>query len=97
MQTHKSNILIFDLQHVGKHICSFRKSCLTDINCLQLLAVIAGKKVRGCQGFPLLQQIDSLTGMVLQNSLVRYVASLMMFPSCPHVPRPTENMRAEQS
>lgn len=94
MQTHKLNIPIFDLQHVGKHICSFRKSCLTDINCLQLLAV---KKVRGCQGFPLLQQIDSLTGMVLQNSLVRYVASLMMFPSCPHVPRRTENMRAEQS
>lgn len=59
------------------------------INCPQLLAV---KKVRGCQGFPFLLQIDSLTGTALQKSVVRYVASLMMLPSCPHVPRPSENM-----
>lgn len=87
----RGNVAIFDLQHVGKNFCcrSFRKLCLTDINCLQLLAV---REVGGCQGFPFLQQIDSLTGTTLQNSLVRNVASLMMFPSCPHVLRPSENM-----
>lgn len=94
MQTNKSNIQIFWFTTCGKaffffFFCSFRKSCLSDINCLQLLPV---KKLRGCQGFPSLQQIDSLTGMALQNSLVRYVASLMMFPSCPHVPHSPEDM-----
>lgn len=87
----------FDLRHVGKNFFfrSFRKSRLTDINCLQLLAV---KKVRGCQGFPFLRQIDSLTGTALQNSLVRYVASLMMFPHLPTRPASLrKHVRAELS
>ena len=72
--------------------CFFRKSYLIDTNYLQLLAV---KKVRGCQGFSFLQQIDSLTGTALQTLLVRYGASPIMFPSCPHVPH--KHVRAELS
>lgn len=67
--------------------CSFSKTCLTNINYLQLLAV---EKGQGLLGFSIctINWFTDRNDAALErhNSLVRYVASLwLMFSSCPHV------------